>query len=221
MIENLSLTAEPGSTVAIVGPTGAAGQILPGGLLMRFYDVDAGRILLDGNDIRTISRESLRSRIGMVLQDTWLVSGTIYDNIAYGRPGASEDEVLAAARPTSTTSCARCRSGYRTRVGDDGGTISAGEKQAHHDRRAFLARTVADPRRGHEFGGHPDRASGSAGDDPIAVSERVSSSRLAVDDPGRRSHRGDGRRPDSRAGQPRRSAGMPRGVLGDDARPSV
>ena len=87
MIEDLSLVAEPGSTVAIVGPTGAGKTTLVN-LLMRFYDVDSGRILVDGVDISSVSRQSLRSRIGMVLQDTWLLGGTIYDNIAYGRPDA-------------------------------------------------------------------------------------------------------------------------------------
>ena len=114
MIEDLSLVAEPGSTVAIVGPTGAGKTTLVN-LLMRFYDVDSGRILVDGVDIATVSRQSLRSRIGMVLQDTWLFGGTIYDNIAYGRPDASEDEVIAGRRrpPTSTGSCTRCPTATR------------------------------------------------------------------------------------------------------------
>src|SRR6185312_637890 len=93
VIEDLSLVAEPGSTVAIVGPTGAGKTTLVN-LLMRFYDVDSGRILVDGVDISTMSRHALRSRIGMVLQDTWLFAGTIYENIAYGRPGATRPEVI-------------------------------------------------------------------------------------------------------------------------------
>ena len=97
VIEELSLIAEPGTTVAIVGPTGAGKTTLVN-LLMRFYEVDSGQILVDGVDIATVSRQSLRSRIGMVLQDTWLFGGTIYDNIAYGRPDASEDEVIEAAK---------------------------------------------------------------------------------------------------------------------------
>ena len=96
VIEDLSLVAEPGSTVAIVGPTGAGKTTLVN-LLMRFYDVDSGRILIDGVDIASMSRQRLRSRIGMVLQDTWLFGGTIYENIAYGRPDATEDEVVEAA----------------------------------------------------------------------------------------------------------------------------
>src|SRR5262249_32921461 len=97
VIEDLSMVAEPGSTVAIVGPTGAGKTTLVN-LLMRFYDVDAGRILVDGVDIVAMSRQALRSRIGMVLQDTWLFDGTIAENIAYGRPEASADDVVAAAR---------------------------------------------------------------------------------------------------------------------------
>ncbi|WP_163807625.1 ABC transporter ATP-binding protein [Mycolicibacterium anyangense] len=140
VIEDLSLVAEPGSTVAIVGPTGAGKTTLVN-LLMRFYDVDSGRILLDGVDVRNISRESLRSRIGMVLQDTWLFAGTIAENIAYGRPGASEDDVLAAARAAYVDRFVRTLpDGYQTRVSDDGSNISAGEKQLITIARAFLAR---------------------------------------------------------------------------------
>lgn len=139
VIRELSLTAEPGSTVAIVGPTGAGKTTLVN-LLMRFYDVDSGRILLDGTDIRTVSRTSLRSRIGMVPQDTWLMGGTIAENIAYGRPGASEDDIIAAARAARVDGVVRTLpDGYRTVVGDDGGAISAGEKQLIAIARAFLA----------------------------------------------------------------------------------
>ncbi|MBS1691731.1 MAG: ABC transporter ATP-binding protein [Actinobacteria bacterium] len=140
VIEDVSLVAEPGSTVAIVGPTGAGKTTLVN-LLMRFYDADAGRILVDGVDITTVSRHSLRSRIGMVLQDTWLFSGTIYDNIAYGRPDAGVDEVLAAARAAFVDRFVHTLpDGYQTRVHDDGGAISAGEKQLITIARAFLAR---------------------------------------------------------------------------------
>jgi ATP-binding cassette subfamily B protein len=140
VIEDLSLVAEPGSTVAIVGPTGAGKTTLVN-LLMRFYDVDSGRILIDGVDISTVSRHSLRSRIGMVLQDTWLFGGTIYDNIAYGRPGAREDEVIEAAKAAYVDRFVHTLpDGYQTRVGDDGGTISTGEKQLITIARAFLAR---------------------------------------------------------------------------------
>ena len=140
VIEDLSLVAEPGSTVAIVGPTGAGKTTLVN-LLMRFYDVDSGRILVDGVDITTVSRESLRSRIGMVLQDTWLFGGTIFDNIAYGRPDADEDEVIEAARAAYVDRFVHTLpDGYETWVSDDGGNISAGEKQLITIARAFLAR---------------------------------------------------------------------------------
>lgn len=139
VIEDLSLVAEPGSTVAIVGPTGAGKTTLVN-LLMRFYEVDSGRILVDGVDISTVSRASLRSRIGMVLQDTWLFAGTIYENIAYGRPDAGEDEVLAAARAAYVDRFVHMLpDGYQTRVSDDGGNISAGEKQLITIARAVLA----------------------------------------------------------------------------------
>lgn len=140
VIEDLSFVAEPGHTVAIVGPTGAGKTTLVN-LLMRFYDVDSGRILLDGVDIASLPRQELRSRIGMVLQDTWLFGGTIYDNIAYGRPDASEDEVLEAARAAHVDRFAQTLAkGYDTVVGDDGGAISAGEKQLITIARAILAR---------------------------------------------------------------------------------
>ncbi|MDO3638750.1 ABC transporter ATP-binding protein [Mycolicibacterium arseniciresistens] len=140
VIEDLSLVAEPGSTVAIVGPTGAGKTTLVN-LLMRFYEVDSGRILVDGIDISTVSRQSLRSRVGMVLQDTWLFGGTIYDNIAYGRPGADEDEVIAAAKAAFVDRFVHSLpDGYQTRVSDDGGSISAGEKQLITIARAVLAR---------------------------------------------------------------------------------
>ncbi|MCV7289044.1 ABC transporter ATP-binding protein [Mycolicibacterium wolinskyi] len=140
VIEDLSLVAEPGSTVAIVGPTGAGKTTLVN-LLMRFYEVDSGRILVDGVDISTVSRQSLRSSIGMVLQDTWLFGGTIYDNIAYGRPDATEDEVIEAAKAAYVDRFVHTLpNGYETRVDDDGGSISAGEKQLITIARAILAR---------------------------------------------------------------------------------
>ena len=139
VIEDLSLVAEPGSTVALVGPTGAGKTTLVN-LLMRFYDVDSGRILIDGVDITTVNRQQLRSRIGMVLQDTWLFDGTIAENIAYGRPEASADEVTQAAEAAYVDLFARkLPSGYQTRVSNDGGNISAGEKQLITIARAFIS----------------------------------------------------------------------------------
>jgi ATP-binding cassette subfamily B protein len=140
VIEDLSTTVEPGSTVAIVGPTGAGKTTLVN-LLMRFYDVDSGRILVDGVDITTVSRQTLRSRIGMVLQDTWLFDGTIAENIAYGRPEASADEVVEAAKAAHVDRFVHTLpAGYQTRVSGDGANISAGEKQLITIARAFLAR---------------------------------------------------------------------------------
>lgn len=140
LIRDLSLVAEPGSTVAIVGPTGAGKTTLVN-LIMRFYEVDAGRITLDGVDIATMTRDDLRRRTGMVLQDTWLFTGSIRDNIAYGRPDATEEEILQAARDAYVDRFVHALpDGYDTILDDEGGNVSAGEKQLITIARAFLAR---------------------------------------------------------------------------------
>ncbi len=138
LIEDLSLVARPGQTVAIVGPTGAGKTTLVN-LVMRFYDVDAGRILLDGVDTSTLTRQELRAEVGMVLQDTWLFEGTIRDNIAYGRPDATEEQVLEAARATYVDRFVHSLpDGYDTVVDEDGANLSAGERQLLTIARAFL-----------------------------------------------------------------------------------
>ena len=138
LIENLSLIAEPGQTVAIVGPTGAGKTTLVN-LIMRFYEVDNGRITLDGIDIRDLRRDQLRSQIGMVLQDTWLFEGSIWDNIRYGNPDAPDDQVLKAARAAYVDRFVHALpAGYETKVDEDGGNLSAGEKQLLTIARAFL-----------------------------------------------------------------------------------
>jgi len=140
LIDDLSLVAEPGSTVAIVGPTGAGKTTLVN-LIMRFYDLDGGRITLDGVDIATMTRDDLRSRTGMVLQDTWLFKGTIRENIAYGRPEATEEEILEAAQDAYVDRFVHALpDGYDTVLDDEGGNVSAGEKQLITIARAFLAR---------------------------------------------------------------------------------
>jgi ATP-binding cassette subfamily B protein len=139
LIDDLSLVAEPGHTVAIVGPTGAGKTTLVN-LVMRFYELQGGRITLDGTDITELPRAVLRGGIGMVLQDTWLFAGTIKDNIAYGRPTASEAEVLDAARATFVDRFVRSLpDGYDTLIDEEGSNISAGEKQLITIARAFLA----------------------------------------------------------------------------------
>lgn len=140
LITDLSLVAEPGQSIAIVGPTGAGKTTLVN-LMMRFYELDSGRITLDGVDIASLSRQELRSRMGMVLQDTWLFGGTIRDNIAYGRPTASEDEIVEAAQATYVDRFVRSLpEGYDTLLDDEGGNVSAGEKQLLTIARAFLSR---------------------------------------------------------------------------------
>jgi ATP-binding cassette subfamily B protein len=139
LIEDLSLVAEPGQTVAIVGPTGAGKTTLVN-LIMRFYELDAGRITLDGVDITTLRRDALRGEIGMVLQDAWLFGGTIRDNIRYGRPDATDEEVLEAAKATFVERFVHSLpDGYDTVIDDEGSNISAGEKQLITIARAFLA----------------------------------------------------------------------------------
>ncbi|WP_405592590.1 ABC transporter ATP-binding protein [Streptomyces sp. NBC_01190] len=142
LIENLSLTVEPGHTVAIVGPTGAGKTTLVN-LLMRFYEVSGGRITLDGTDISVMSREELRSSIGMVLQDTWLFGGTIAENIGYGSDGATRADIEAAARAAHADRFIRTLpDGYDTVIDDEGAGVSAGEKQLITIARAFLSDPV-------------------------------------------------------------------------------
>ncbi|ACU86491.1 Lipid A export ATP-binding/permease protein MsbA [Brachybacterium faecium] len=140
LIRDLSLIADPGHTVAIVGPTGAGKTTLVN-LVMRFYEVDGGRITIDGIDIRDLTRAQLRERTGMVLQDTWLFKGSLRENIRYGRLDATDEEVIEAARATHVDDFARqLPEGYDTVVDDDETSLSAGEKQLVTIARAFLAR---------------------------------------------------------------------------------
>lgn len=142
LIDDLSLAVEPGHTVAIVGPTGAGKTTLVN-LLMRFYEVTGGRITLDGTDIATISREELRSGIGMVLQDTWLFGGTIAENIAYGTDGSTREQIEEAARAAHADRFIRTLpDGYDTVIDDEGTGVSAGEKQLITIARAFLSDPV-------------------------------------------------------------------------------
>ena len=138
IIKDFSMTAKPGSLTAIVGPTGA-GKTTVINLLMRFYDVNGGRILVDGQDIRGVTRDSLRRAYTMVLQDTWLFHGTIFENIAYGKPGATTEDVVNAAKAAKIHSyISRLPEGYNTILSDNGTSISKGQKQLLTIARAML-----------------------------------------------------------------------------------
>ena len=139
LIEHLDLVAEPGQTIAIVGPTGA-GKTTLANLLLRFYEVDGGRITLDGVDVRDMHREDLRAEFGMVLQDTWLFGGTIHENIAYGAEDASQAQISQAADAAYADHFVRTLPlGYDTVIDDDGASVSAGQRQLLTIARAFLA----------------------------------------------------------------------------------
>jgi ATP-binding cassette subfamily B protein len=139
LIEDMSISVQQGQSVAIVGPTGAGKTTLVN-LLMRFYEVDAGRILVDGVDIRALRRSGLRSMFGMVLQDTWLFNGTIRDNIGYGRTSADEAEIVAATRAAHADHFIRTLpEGYDTLINEEASNISQGQKQLLTIARAILA----------------------------------------------------------------------------------
>ena len=139
LIQHLDLVAEPGQTIAIVGPTGA-GKTTLANLLLRFYEVDGGRITLDGVDIRSMRREDLRAEFGMVLQDTWLFGGSIRENIAYGAADATEAQISEAAVAAYADHFVRTLpEGYETEIDDDGASVSAGQRQLLTIARAFLA----------------------------------------------------------------------------------
>jgi ATP-binding cassette, subfamily B, multidrug efflux pump len=139
LIEDLNLDVPAGETVAIVGPTGAGKTTLVN-LLMRFYEIDHGRITIDGRDCRRMARDGLRRLFGMVLQDPWLFRGTIRENIAYGREGATDEEIEAAARAARLDHYVHTLpDGYETVIDDDAWNVSQGEKQLLTIARAFLA----------------------------------------------------------------------------------
>ena len=139
LIEDFTLAVAPGQTIAIVGPTGA-GKTTVVNLLMRFYEIDAGRIALDGTDYRDLTRDQVRRCFGMVLQDTWLFAGTVRDNIGYGRQGATGGEIIDAARAACADHFVRTLpDGYDTLLDEDASNISSGQKQLLTIARAFLA----------------------------------------------------------------------------------
>ncbi len=138
LIEDLNLTATPGQRIAIVGPTGC-GKTTVINLLMRFYDINSGRISIDGHDISSLTRKSLRASYGMVLQDTWLTSGTVRENIAFGRPDATDEEIIAAAKAAHAHSfIKRLKDGYNTVLGEGGEGLSQGQRQLISIARVML-----------------------------------------------------------------------------------
>ncbi len=147
---------------------------------MRFYEIDEGSIAIDGVDTRKMTRDDLRRLFGMVLQDAWLFCGTIRENIAYGREGATEEEIQAAAEAAHVDHFVRTLpEGYDTKVEDDSTNISQGERQLLTIARAFLADPAdPDPGRGHQFGRHPDRGAHPAGHGPAAARAARASSSL-------------------------------------------
>ena len=139
LIENLNLRVEQGKRVAIVGPTGC-GKTTIINLLMRFYDVDTGSISVDGTDIRSVTRKSLRNAYGMVLQETWLKNGTIRENIVMGKPSAADEEIIAAAKAAHSHSfIVKLKDGYDTVIEEDGEGLSQGQKQLLCITRVMLA----------------------------------------------------------------------------------
>ena len=165
LIDDLDLDVRAGQTVAIVGPTGAGKTTLVN-LLLRFYEIDSGRITIDGVDTRAMTRSDLRRLFGMVLQDAWLFTGTIHDNIAYGREGASDEEIRAASRAARVDHFVRTLpEGYDTVLDDDATSVSAGEKQLLTIARAFSGRPAGPhPRRSDELGRHAHRGAHPGGD---------------------------------------------------------
>ena len=138
MLSGVSFTVEPGQTVALLGATGS-GKTTIINLLPRFYDASEGRVLIDGHDVRDVTLESLREQVGIVLQETTLFSGTIRDNIAYGRPDASLDEIVGVARAAAAHDfIVDFPLGYQTPVGERGSTLSGGQKQRIAIARALL-----------------------------------------------------------------------------------
>ena len=139
LIKDLNIVAKPGQRVAIVGPTGA-GKTTIVNLLMNFYGVDKGTIFVDGQAIDSVQRDSLRKNFGMVLQDTWLFAGTVKENIAYGKEGATDEEIINAAKAASAHGfIKRLPNGYDTMITEDGGNLSSGQKQLLTIARAMLS----------------------------------------------------------------------------------
>ena len=208
LIEDLSLEVEPGQTIAIVGQTGAGKTTLVN-LLMRFYDVDGGSIRVDGVDIRHVRRSALRRTFGMVLQDTWLFSGTIRENIAFGRDGASDADIVEAAKKAQADHFIRTLpENYDTPINEEASEPVAGAETAADDcPRVPGQPRDPDPRRGHEQRGHAHRGPDPGRHAPAdARADDLRDRPPPLDDPHRRCDPDDGRRPDRRARHASRAA---------------